>query len=401
MTSNSVAPDFILPGSPKVFFAAGPGNLIEAHRNWRSGAEDPSQMSITFSSEFEQFCRDRGLQAYLVSSGSPAKAISDGAFVVEQRPKKAASGIWYHFGEIKYGLSLLITAVKFRADYAVIQSGSTHYFVLSLFRLFSIKVIPVLHNTLWPAGFPPETIARRIIGNLDAAFFRWFAVSTIGVSPECVRQVDQITKGRHGPLFQITPQFNRQLFPLQPPPIHDASFRLLYAGRITCAKGVFDLLDIMRQVDEAIPGGATLQICGDGPDLDALRSKCKQMSLDGIIDIKGRVEPDQLRQMLLSSHAAIVPTRSEFAEGMAMTAIEPILVGRPVITSPVVPALELLRDACLAAKTNDTSSYAAAIIDLVRSPDLYATLVSHCADLREQLFDRNRSFRAALMKAVT
>lgn len=358
-------------------------------------------MSITFSSEFERFCRDKGSPAYLVSSGSPARTISDGAFVIEHRPKKAARGIWYHLGEIRYGLGLLATAVKFRADYAVIQSGSTHHFVLSLFRLFSIKVIPVLHNTLWPAGFRPGSFVQRVIGKLDAAFFRWFATSTIGVSPECTRQIDEVTNRRHGPIFEMRPQFDREAFPLQPPPPNSVPFRLVYAGRITRDKGVFDLLEIMRQVEQKIPGAVTLRICGDGHELGPLLSKCAQLHLDNIVEIKGRVEPNILRQILLESHAAIVPTRSEFAEGMAMTAIEPVLLGRPVITSPVVPALEVLRGACLSAVTDDTSSYAAAIISLVQSRDLYDRLVSSCSSLREVFFDRDQSFHAALTKAIT
>jgi glycosyltransferase involved in cell wall biosynthesis len=125
------------------------------------------------------------------------------------------------------------------------------------------------------------------------------------------------------------------------------------------------------------------------------------MRLGNVVDIRGRVEPNILRQILLESHAAIVPTRSEFAEGMAMTAIEPVLLGRPVITSPVVPALEVLRDACLSAVTDDTSSYAAAIITLAFSRDLYDRLVSSCSTLREIFFDRDQSFEAALMKAIT
>ena len=49
-----------------------------------------------------------------------------------------------------------------------------------------------------------------------------------------------------------------------------------------------------------------------------------------------------------------------------MTAAEAILVGRPVITNSVVPALEVLRPACVEARTNDVDSYVAAILKLSR-----------------------------------
>lgn len=33
----------------RVFYAAGPGNVIAAHQHWMRGASDPSEMSLTYS----------------------------------------------------------------------------------------------------------------------------------------------------------------------------------------------------------------------------------------------------------------------------------------------------------------------------------------------------------------
>ena len=128
-----------------------------------------------------------------------------GEFTLEHRPKRKASGLSYHLSEIKYCLDLAKTARQYRADYAVVQSGTTHYFALSLFRLFGIKVIPILHNTLWPSGFPPSSWIARSILFADSLFFRWGATAILGVSPECLRQVEQVTNGIHGPLYQFSP----------------------------------------------------------------------------------------------------------------------------------------------------------------------------------------------------
>ena len=38
---------------------------------------------------------------------------------------------------------MLATAVRFGADYAVIDSNCTHYFWLTWFRVFGIRVVPV------------------------------------------------------------------------------------------------------------------------------------------------------------------------------------------------------------------------------------------------------------------
>lgn len=387
----------------RLFFAAGPGNVIEAHKNWRSGTHDPGQMSITFSSEFESFCQSVGATAYIVSSSSPFDIYTDNKFTIEHRPKRQnVHGIKYHILELVYGLGLVKTAVRFKSDYAVLQSGSMHYFVMSLFRLFGIRVIPIMHNTLWPAGYPPTSTISRSLLFLDSLFFRWVATATLAVSPECARQVEQITRGKHGPICKFTIQFVQQSFEpkTQPPPFDKQPFRLLYSGRIIRNKGVFDLLDIMQRVDAKASGRTRLDICGTGPDLESLKIECARRGLENIVSIRGWTSPADLRSLLVVSHASIVPTRSDFAEGMAMTAIEAILSGRPVITSPVVPALEVLQPACLAARTNDVKSYVNAVIELIEKPALYENLSKSCELLQAEFYDRSQSSGAVLMRAI-
>ena len=48
------------------------------------------------------------------------------------------------------------------------------------------------------------------------------------------------------------------------------------------------------------------------------------MELDQVVNIRGWTAPADLLQVLTQSHAAIVPTRSDFSEGLAMTAAEAV-----------------------------------------------------------------------------
>ena len=114
--------------APRIFYAMASGNVIDAHINWRNGVDDPSQMSITFSSEVEQFCRDMGSPAYIVARSQQAKHLVDGNFVIEHRRHKLGKGWRYHLNEIRYGIGLLKTAISFRSDYAIIESGSAPYY---------------------------------------------------------------------------------------------------------------------------------------------------------------------------------------------------------------------------------------------------------------------------------
>jgi len=50
----------------RVFHTAGLGRIIEAHEYWKRKEHFPSEVTITFSSQFEQFYHDIGAQAYIV-----------------------------------------------------------------------------------------------------------------------------------------------------------------------------------------------------------------------------------------------------------------------------------------------------------------------------------------------
>ena len=369
-----------------------------------NGEHDPSQMSLTFSGEFADFCRESGADAYIVTPFGKKQIFRDAKFVIENRPKpqwQSRGGIWYHLAQIRYGIGLFITALRYRAQVAFLHSGSTHYFVMSLFRLGGMQVIPVMHNTLWPSGYPPSG-AKRILALLNGSFFRLAATSVIAVSPECVRQVDQITGGKHCPLYEMKIQFRREYFAKIPaaPPHDQQPFRIMFAGRIHENKGVFDVLRIANAVQDRAPGRVAWEICGTGPDLDELRKRQRAMNLETIVTIHGWTPPNEMQHVIARSHLSIVPTRSDFAEGMAMTVIEPILAGRPVITNPVVPALEVLKPACIEARTNDVESYVLAVLNVLREGNHYRELCNSCPALAEQFYDRHLGFRAVLHRAT-
>lgn len=387
----------------KIFYAAGPGDIIGAHRSWKDGQDDPTQMSLTYSGQFEDLCQDVNATAYLVSSHPNRQFIRDGRFTFEHRPKRVwGVGLLYHLSEILYGISLVRTAVRFRADVAVISSGTTHYFALSLFRLFGIRVITILHNTLWPTGYPPAKPMRRLVSWLDGLFFQWSSTASIGVSAECVRQVKELTRGRAESLHVMYPQFRRQYFQsiCPTPPFDRRPFRIVFAGRIERNKGVFDILQMARQIDDAMPGAVHWDICGLGSDLDSLVEQRRVMRLEAIVTIHGWTPPTELREIQGSSHLSIVPTRSDFAEGMAKTAIEAVLAGRPVIASSVTPALELLAPASIKARADDIQSHVDAVLGLIKDGSRYSGLVAACRQLQEQFYDGQHSFSSVLKRTL-
>ncbi len=377
----------------RVFWAAGPGDIIDAHHYWKKNAPYPTEVSLTFSGQIQDFCKEINACAYFVSTHRRKDYLSDGAFTMEHRPKKARSGMAYHFGELAYGFGLFISALRFRADVALIDSGCTHYFVCVLFRLFGIRVVPILHNSLWPNGFPPRKPVPRMVNMLDSLiFWRSIPAAVIAVSPECGRQVEQLGGGKHYTIFQTRAQFDRSYFAkIPPPPSHKSRpFQMMFIGRVDRIKGVFDILEIARRIEDSHPGLIRWEICGRGRDFDELSKRHVELRLSDVVNLRGWTSLEDLVDVYSRTHASIVPTRSTFTEGLAMTAAEAVLAGRPVVTNPVVPALEVLRLACVEARTDDVDSHLQAVLQIATDSELYDRACKACQGYQAQFYDRER-----------
>ena len=385
----------------RVFWCAGPGDIIDAHGYWKRNQRYPTEVSLTFSGQIEDFCREIGALGHFVATHQRRDYVRDGAFTLEHRPKRLRGGAAFHVGEVLYGLGLWMTAVRFKADVALVDSGCAHFFVFSLFRLSRIQVVPILHNTLWPSGFPPRKLIPRIVLRLDSLIF-WRRVPTavIAVSPECARQVDILRREKRYPILQTRAQFYSDYFAkIAPAPAYEnRPFRIMYIGRIVRVKGVFDILEIARKIENSHPGLIRWEMCGRGRDFDELKNRHRELLLDEVVVLRGWTSLEDLVNVYGRSHASIVPTRSGFTEGLAMTAAEAILAGRPVITNPVVPALEVLRRACVEAKTDDTASHLEAVMRIATDSKLYTQTCAACTDYRAQFFDRENFGLSAVLK---
>jgi glycogen synthase len=384
----------------RVFYAsAGGANIIDAHDAWREGRDCSTEVSITFSSQVEEFCREIGAEALLISDRADGAVLQDGDFRLEHRGKRARSGIPYFWEELRYCLMLLRAARSFRADLALVDSGVTQFFMLSLFPLFGIPVVPILHNCLWARGFRPQSRGKRFIQWLDARFWRYGPRATIAVSPEAERQVEELSGPRHPPIRQIRAQFRRAFFANIPLPNADKNpFEVMFIGRVVEAKGVLDIPRMARFIEDQSPGLVRWTICGRGDALEPLRALVAELEVEQVVEVPGWVSLETLQQLYARSHCWIVPTRSGFAEGLAMTAAESIMAGRPIASNPIVPALEILAPAAVAARSNDWLSHAEAVLELARDRQLYRRLQGACAPLAEQFFDRDRGLTAVLLR---
>lgn len=386
----------------RIFAALGPGDIVKARRMHLAGL-DIDETSIAFSEQLFSYCQQASIPTLAFSSNPRSDRLEDGLLIIENRAKIFAQrgGLAFHLSQLHYGIMLALQARRFKANVAILDSGTTHYFVLAIFRALGIAVAVNLHNVLWPRGYPPRGVAK-LVRYFNGLFFRHAAFGGMGVSPECEIQLLAEARNRI-PFFQYRCQFSEEGFSVAKP-YEAGTFRIVFVGRIEENKGVLDIGEMARKLEQQLPGRVSFDICGDGPALQELRRLIKKHQLEGVITLHGRLKRDALLAIYSASHAAIVPTRSTFTEGMPQVCAEAALSGLPIIASAVTNTFDVLSEAVISAETDNIDSFVSAIISLIQDPRKYALARAATRTLSRQFLDRLFSYPAAtdrLLRLVT
>ena len=387
----------------RILYVSGAGDVVGTYRHWLAGRDDPSQVATTYSGQFFDLCKRRGFVGYLVSPCPKVDRETGDGMTVENRPVQfqRGPGPLFHVGQVWYGLRVLATAVRFRADLAVVAIGGTHWFVLGLFRWFGIAVVPTLHCVLWPKHGRTGGRVSRLVWALDRRFFRRRASAVMSLSDDITAQVRELTAGVDLAVFPFLPTYRPATFGdgFGPPPT-TPPFSVLYAGRIERNKGVFDLLEAAKRMTAAGHADVTFDLCGDGSQLAALRQAAADAGLADRFRCHGHTNYDDLRGRYERCHVVVVPTTTAFIEGLNKVVVEGVLAGRPVVTSSVCPALEYVRGAVLEVPPDDVAAYAEALLRLKVDPALYDAKRAATAGVRPMFYDPARGWSAALERAA-
>jgi glycogen synthase len=381
----------------KIVYAAGPGNVIGTFDYWSKGQDDPSQVSMTFSGQFYDLCSNLDAEGYIIASNSEQQFLKDGRFTLEHRPilLSQQSGGLYYLGQILYELSLVISALRFRAD-VVVGNSTSCFFVSSLLPRLGIQVIPSLHCALWPKYLSPSRTASLLL-KINRKFFEKDCLAILSTSEDINDQVKQITNNQSRPIVNFLSSYRRTEFENVTPPSQDRSiFQVLFAGRIEANKGVFDLLEIAKRFKAEDINNIAFHICGTGSALDLLSKQVEELKLHSSFVLHGYCNKPKMREMFSLSHVVIVPTKSDFIEGLNQVVIEGVLANRPIITSSVCPALSYVQAAVVEVPPDDIKAYGDAILKLHHDRKFYEEKQQSCKNLQEQFYSDSRSWNTAL-----
>jgi len=326
-----------------------------------------------------------------------------GPFAFSNVPEPRSAGAGYHVAQAIRQLGVLRRLIRFRPHVVVLTGKQGYWWLLSPLRLFGTKFIASFHCVLWPR-FGQSKWHERLLLSLDRALVFRHLAAVVSTSRAITEQFTQVVgaQAEHIPLFEHLPSYEPSQFAdIAPPAVgRDTRFRILFMGRIEANKGVYDVLEIARQLDRERPGEFEFDICGDGTELDNLRQQVAGEHLDNVVHLHGYCAPDRLKAVISASHAVIVPTRSDFVAGFEMTCAEAILSGRPLITSAVCPALDYLGPATIEVRPDAVEEYKQAITRLKDEPSLFEVKRDASRSLSAQFFDRASSWDAAMRRAL-
>ncbi|MEM7262552.1 MAG: glycosyltransferase family 4 protein, partial [Planctomycetota bacterium] len=183
-------------------------------------------------------------------------------------------------------------------------------------------------------------------------------------------------------------------------PADDGPFRLFFAGRLEADKGIFELLEIARQLEREAPGQFAWELAGAGGARDALAREIQYANLDDRFRLVGKLDRHGMRDAYERCHAVVVPTNRDFAEGLNRVSVEGVLAGRPVITSRLSNALDVLGGAVVEVPPENVSAYGDAVLALAADRPKYEERRARCAEVSDQFYDRNRAWGAGLDRAL-
>lgn len=242
---------------------------------------------------------------------------------------------------------------------AAFASFERNMFFVRVGKLFGKKVIMHMHCADFESYYNPSSHKQRIVDTINACDLYLVLSDSwkeyfkgIGVNENIIKVLNNT----------ITPPQHRLVE-------RDKNvLNLLYLGVIGQRKGIYDILNALKDHREQFGGKVHLRIGGNQEE-DILKARIQENNLGGMVTFEGFVSGDKKIECLNWADAYILPS---FNEGLPIGILEAMSYGHPIISSPVGGIPEVVKDGvngCMVEPGN-SEEIAAAILKFVQNKDL-------------------------------
>lgn len=149
-------------------------------------------------------------------------------------------------------------------------------------------------------------------------------------------------------------------------------FTLLFLGLLGKNKGIYDLLECIRDHKEEFQGKLKLYIGGNG-EIEQVKQLIKEYGIADIVMFEGWISGDKKIELLNNSDAYILPS---YKEGLPISILEAMSYGMPIISTPVGGIPEIV--------SNGENGY---LVEPGNKEDIYKAIISllNNTDLRNRM----------------
>jgi glycogen(starch) synthase len=383
-----------------IYYAAVAGDILGTYLRWKTGKADERQTALAYSGQFFELCRRMGRPGVASFPSSDKRQTVDAEFTVHSHPfSRYGQGIWFYIYQFCRALWLFIDVIRSGASDVIVMDGITFFFLLAPLAWSGRRVFLSIHTVLRREGahlsFLQKTTARW-----DSWFIRRYCAGCLVASPRIASQLVALTRYREDLISLFYPTYDRKAFEVfLPPDPGSRPFRIFYAGRIEVEKGVFDLLESFRQL-VAAGNNVQLDYCGDGQALPSLREAILDAGLSQSVKTFGHLDRAKMLDLLSAAQVVVVPTRSSFPEGLNQVVIEGALAKRPVVTSSVCPAIDLVAPAVVEARPDNVESYTVALHQLFDDRKFFEQKVRAASSLGVEFFEAKNGWTAKAVEMI-
>lgn len=273
--------------------------------------------------------------------------------------------------ELSFNLAARLWLLKNQAAYDIIhlQGRSGNLFLLDK-ALLKTPVVTTFHGLIeiekkYTTKKKGSAIGDWLYKKMATRFENMALKNSDAVIAVSDEMAHVIQAREEGSILKTTKIYNGIDVPTTTAPQNTSANMLLFVGRLTKIKGVFELVEAMK----ALPDFVQLVMVGDGEDRPALEEKIQEYQLGKRIILTGSLPAEKVTDWINRCQALILPS---YYETQGIVLMEANALEKPVIANAVGGVPEVVRDKVngLLMPSNDPKEIVSAISYLLAEPTL-------------------------------
>ncbi len=175
-------------------------------------------------------------------------------------------------------------------------------------------------------------------------------------------------------------------------PYNDKAKYVLHLGRLGERKGTFDLLRVIKKLDDSIDKDIRFLLCGDGA-FEEIGQRVREYGIEHRIGHIGWINEKQRENLLSQTMIHVLPS---YNEGLPMSILETMAYGIPNISTSIAAIPEIIRDGLngFLVMPGDTDALSGKLYSLIVDSDLRRQFSSAAYELITSRFALENNMKA-------